>query len=254
VRGRARSLSCRNKHHLNKLNKLLAAGYNWLDISIYLVTDIEDELVAYDLEKKYISLHNNEKLLNICEGGKGGRSGCKKKIYENEFLYYLERNVLLKNIALKLNCSKSLLKKRFYKNESLVEYCKRKSIKKNNHMAKNISQQKYLALLREGKSNKEIAKILKVNINFLKSNFYPGITLKKFCKNNNIAYFNTQQNTKNGNYKQFPVKLFTTLVKEGANLTKIATELQLSKRCIIHKYREAFNVTSWKELLKVLSD
>lgn len=254
VRGRAYSLTSRNKHHSNKLNKLLTKGYSWGDIIIYLVTGIENELTAYELEKEYISLYDRKNLLNICEGGKGGRSGCKKEISEYEFLHYLERGVLLKDIAVKLNCSKSLLKKRFYENKSLVKYCKNLLIEKNNHMAKNIPLQRYIDLLRGGKSNKEIAKILEVNINFFKSNFYPNDTLKEFCKNNNISYFNTQQNTKNGNYKQFPVEAFTTLVRKGANLNKIEAELQLSKRCIIRKYREVFNVTNWRELLKLLSD
>lgn len=115
---------------------------------------------------------------------------------------------------------------------------------------KQIDKSEYIKLLSDGKSNGEAASELGVSQNTLKSKFYPKSTLKQFCKDHTIQYYNTQSGNKNGNYKKFPKERFVELIKKGAGLTLLEKELGLSKRCLIVKYREEFNVSNWKDLLE----
>lgn len=124
---------------------------------------------------------------------------------------------------------------------------------KNNVNYRDILESDYLNLLSKGNTNKVISKTLNVDQNTLKAKFYPKISLKEYCVYHNIDYVNTQKAVKNGNYKEFDSVSFIKLVKAGCSLTIIEKELQLSKRCIIKKYRDVFNVKNWRELKEALS-
>jgi DNA-binding CsgD family transcriptional regulator len=253
VRGRACSLSNRNKQHLNKLKKILSEGYNIDDIVVYLEDNITDEIIAYNKESDYIKNIGLENLLNAVPGGKGGWSYFRKDVDENTIINYLKSGLDLKDIAHKIGYNVSGIKKRFFPNCSLYDYCKKHNIAKFRPMAKHIDEDEYVKLLSEGRKNKDIARILNINENTIKLKFYPKSTLKQFCEKHNIIYHHTQTGNKNGNYKMFPKERFVKLIKEGAGLTLLEKELGLSKRCLIAKYREEFNVSNWKELLEKIT-
>jgi len=123
----------------------------------------------------------------------------------------------------------------------------------NNVNYKHIEESDYIKLLKEGKSNKEISLILNINVNGLKRKFYPNKTLKKYCLEYDIPYYNTQKGARNGNAKEFPKERFVELIREGKGLAQLEEELGLSKRVLIKKYREEFNVSNWSELQKKLT-
>jgi hypothetical protein len=117
---------------------------------------------------------------------------------------------------------------------------------------KHIDEKQFLKLLNDGVYNKNICKLLNVNLNILKAKFYPNTTLKEYCIHHNIPYVNTQQKLKNGNFKSFDKQKFIQLYKAGVKLTQMQTSLNLSSRSIIGKYRETFNVSSWNDLKNVI--
>lgn len=252
VRGRAYSLSNRNNQHLNKLKKILSDGYTINDIVVYLEDNIIDEVVAYNKESDYIKSIGLENLLNAVPGGKGGWSHFRKDIDENMFINYLKNGVYLRDIADKIDCNVGGIKKRFFPNCSLYDYCKKHNIPKFRSMAKHIDKEEYIKLLSEGKKNKDIAQILNINENTIKLKFYPNSTLKQFCEMHNITYYHTQAGSMNGNYKEFPRERFIDLIRRGAGLAQLEKELDLSKRALIKKYREEFNVSNWKDLQSLL--
>jgi len=253
TRDRAYSRWSRNKHHLSKLNKILANGYNWKDIVIYLEINIKDEHLAYKKEAEYITIVGLDNLVNYSPGGKGSYTYFRKTVSREEFNKYLRSGMKIDHIAKKLGCDIKGLKKRFYPTTSLYEYCVNLKVERARPMAKNISKELYITLISEGKSNKEISSMLDISLNTLKSKFYPNYTLKQFCLENNLEYYNTQAATRNGNYKEFPESEFLELVELGLNLTQISDKLNLSKRVIIKKYKESFKVANWKDLKKNLS-
>jgi len=248
VRGRSYSLSNRNNQHLNKLNKILSKGYTMNDIVVYLEKGIIDEDLAYHKESVYITNTGIENLLNAVPGGKGGWSQYRLNVDEKMFVYYLKQGTDLKDISRKLGCNIGGLKKRFFPDCSIYEYCNNYNITRIRPMAKHIDNQEYIRLLSEGKSNKEVSEIFNISLNTLKLKFYPNSTLKQFCVDHNIQYYNTQSGCKNGNYKEFPKEIFIELIRSGAGLTQLEQELGLSKRVLIKKYREEFSVSNWNEL------
>lgn len=250
VRGRAHSLSNRNNQHLNKLNKILSEGYNMDDVVVYLEDGIINEEVAYNKESKYIEDVGLETLLNAVPGGKGGWSHFRVDICEDTFIKHLKTGSKLRDISRRIGCNIGGLKKRFFPDCSLYDYCNKHNIIRTRPMAKHINKQEYIKLLSEGKSNKDIAQILDISMNTVKSKFYPNSTLRQFCEEHNIPYHHTQVGSKNGNYKEFPRERFVELIREGAGLALLEEELGLSKRVLIKKYREEFNVSNWGELLE----
>ena len=252
VRGRSYSLSNRNNQHLNKLNKILSEGYNMDDIVIYLEKGILEEEEAYIKESNYIETVGLENLLNAVPGGKGGWSHYRVNVDEELFRYHLKQGDKLREIAHKIGCNAGGLKERFFPDCSIFDYCSKHNITRLRPMAKHIDKTEYIKLLSEGRKNKDIAQILNINENTLKLKFYPDSTLRRFCEDNNIQYYNTQAGSKNGNYKEFPKDRFIALIKKGSGLAQLEKELGLSKRALIEKYREEFNVSNWSELQTLL--
>lgn len=263
IRGRAYSLNSRSNIHKNKLNKILCNGYTMLDIVFKLRENIELEVDAYSLEKQYIEEYKLKRdggiLLNLQVGGCGASSGeyhigYRHDLTEEKFIDLLKHGYNLKTISSKLKINKGIFKSRFYPTKTLKQYCALHSMQRLNHMARiDITESQFISYLKQGVTNKEIGKILKVDQNTLKNKFYPTISLKEYCMRYSITYVNTQKETKNGNYKEFDVNKFSELVKSGFSLSDIEKELQLSKRCIIKKYRDVFNVKNWRELKEALS-
>lgn len=263
VRGRAYSLNCRSNIHKNKLNKLLYTGYTMVDIVHKLLENIQSETDAYNLEKKYIEKYKLRRdggsLLNLQVGGYGASSGeyhagYRHDLTEKQFIDLLQRGYNLKTISSLLKISRGIFKCRYYPTKTLKQYCDAYNIQKLNHMTRiDISEDLFINYLKRGYNNKEISKILKIDQNTLKNKFYPTTLLKEYCITHNVVYVNTQKESKNGNYKDFDINKFSDLVKNNYNLNMIEKELQLSKRCIIKKYRAAFNVKNWRELKEALS-
>lgn len=263
IRGRAYSLNCRSNIHKNKLNKILRTGYTMLDIVFKLQVNIELEVEAYNLEKQYIEEYKLKKdggiLLNLQVGGCGASSGkyhvgYRHDLTEEKFIDLLQQGYNLKTISNKLKINRGIFKSRYYPTKTLKQYCALHSMQRLNHMARiDVTEDQFINYLKQGYTNKEIGKIFKVDQNTLKNKFYPKICLKEYCVYHNIEYVNTQKAVKNGNYKEFDSTSFIKLVKAGCSLTIIEKELQLSKRCIIKKYRDVFNVKNWRELKEALS-
>ena len=119
----------------------------------------------------------------------------------------------------------------------------------NNVNYKHIEESDYIKLLKEGKSNKEIVTEMGfTNLNIFKRKFYPNTTLKSYCEEHGISYYNTQQGSKNGNAKVFPADEFAALIKKGIGLVKASKQLELSARYCIKEYKKEWDVSSFDEL------
>jgi hypothetical protein len=264
TKNRSRSLQGRSNIHKNKLAKLQKCGWTMQDIARILYENIESEQVAYNLEKEYIKQYGLRSeggvLLNLQQGGQGASSGQYNNNYrhdleEEAFIMLLREGYDITDISNKLKVNKYTFKRRFYPDKTLRQYCDSHSIVKYNHMTRlDITEELFVKYLKEQRTNKEIGKLLKINVNTLKSKFYPNTTLKEYCNSYGIDYVNTQRANKNSNYKEFDKDKFIHLVTRGCNLQEIEIALQLSKRCIIEKYRNTFNVKNWRELKEVLSN
>jgi|DEB0MinimDraft_10_1074344.scaffolds.fasta_scaffold45698_2 hypothetical protein len=123
----------------------------------------------------------------------------------------------------------------------------------NNVNYKHIEESEYIKLLKGGKSNKEVVKEMGfTNLNIFKNKFYPNTTLKSYCEEHDIPYYNTQQGSKNGNAKVFPADEFAALIKKGVGLVKASKQLGLSARYCIQEYKKEWGVSSFDELKLVL--
>ena len=121
----------RNLHHYRKLNKLIEYGYKMDDI-VYIVERNIDEQYAFEKEKKLIDLFgkqiNGGTLLNISDGGEGGLNGesnhnFNRQISESILIDLLKNGLTVNLIANKVNMDQNSIKKRFYPDQTLREYC-----------------------------------------------------------------------------------------------------------------------------------
>lgn len=242
-------LKNRNNYHLNKLNKLFRKGYTIKDIAKITYNHLTDD-DAYKLETKIIDQYGLENLCNIQHGGRGASFGVRRRdINELEFRRLLKKGFTRNDIAKKFNVISGLLKIYFFPDNTLSEYCMKHNIKYHNHNYKDISEDQFIVLLKQGLYITQLCEELQTNPNLLKRKFYPKETLKEYCLRHKINYAATNEGSNNNNYKHFDKTKFISLLKKGLNLKEIAPILKMSHGGLCRRYKKEFNVTKLKDLL-----